>query len=248
MTAYLALLLIFSALMINQPLFIFKGISIVALYSFFDLILTYIKDKTWYWPISSWISGLVLALTFWPDLHWIFIILLPLLAVLSKHFLCFGKTRHIFNPAAFALVITSFFIPSISWWASSWGNIPLILISLVAIFILWRQSRWDEFFAFIVSYIFFIIIFFGLTVLQTTIFQGFIIFFASIMLIEPITSQFPLRNQRVIYGILVAFFAVLTMFLLLRRLLPFNTDPLLFGLLLGNITASLFFLPHDKNN
>lgn len=254
MMAYLTLLLIFSALMINQPIFILKGILIVATYSFFDLILTYFKEKTWYWPVSSWISGLVLALVWWPDLPWFFIILLPLLAVLSKHFLRFGKMRHVFNPAAFALAVTSFFVPSVAWWASSWSNIPLILISLVALFILWRQNRWDEFFAFVISYIIFLIIFFGFetsTILITTgstVLQGSFIFFASIMLIEPITSQFSSRNQKIIYGTLVAFFTILTTFLL-QKIPSFNTDPLLLGLLLGNITASLFFLPHyDKNN
>lgn len=248
MTAYLGLLLIFSAMMTGQPIFILKGFSIVAAYSFFDLILTRIKDKVWFWPVSSWISGLILALVFWPDLPWYFIILLPLLAALSKHFLHFGKIRHVFNPAAFALVITSFFVPSVAWWGSAWGNIPLILISLVGLFILWRQSRWDEFFAFAISYIILFSIFFGFTTLQTSLLQGSLIFFASIMLIEPITSQFPSRNQRIIYGILVAFFAILTTFLL-GKFPTFSTDPLLFGLLLANITASLFFLPHyDKNN
>lgn len=253
MTAYLALLLIFSAMMLNQPMFILKGFAIVAAYSFFDLIITRIKEKIWYWPISSWISGLVLALVFWPDLPWYFIILLPLLAVLSKHFLHFGKTRHVFNPAAFALVLTSFFVPSVSWWASAWGNTPLILISLIALFILWRQSRWDEFLSFAISYIIFTAIFFGLTTLiivftKGILLQGSLVFFASIVLIEPMTSQFPSRTQRIIYGILVGFFAVLTTFLL-GKFSSFSTDPLLFGLLLANITASLFFLPrYDKSN
>lgn len=254
MTAYLILLLVFSAIMLNQPIFIFKGFLIVAAYSFFDLILTRIKEKTWYWPISSWISGLILALVFWPDLPWYFLILLPLLAVLSKHFLRFGKMRHVFNPAAFALVISGLFAPTSSWWASSWGNIPLIIISLIGIYILWRQSRWDEFLSFLFSYIIFTIIFFGFetsTIAITTgstVLQGSFIFFATIMLIEPITSQFPSKNQKIIYGILVGFFSVLITFLI-TKYQSFNTDPLLSGLLLANIAASLFFLPHyDKNN
>lgn len=247
MVVYLTLLLIFSALMIHQPILILKGMLIIIAYSFFDLALTYLKEKTLYWPVSSWISGLIIALVFWSNLPWYFIILLPLLAVLSKHFLRFGRARHIFNPAAFALVSTSFFIPSISWWAASWSNIPLISISLIGIFILWRQSRWDEFLPFIISFILFLTMALGFPFVQTTVFQGAIIFFSSIMLIEPMTSQFPLRKQRIIYGISVAFFSVITMFLVLKFPL-FYTDPLLFGLLLGNITASLLFIPpHDKN-
>lgn len=246
MTAYLSLLLIFSAMMLNQPIFILKGFSIVAIYAFFDLLITRIKEKTWYWPVSSWISGLILALVFWPELPWYFIILLPLLAVLSKHFLHFGKMRHVFNPAAFALIVTGFFAPTSSWWTSSWGNIPLILISLVGLYILWRQSRWDEFLSFSISYTIFTTILFGFQ--TSAVLQGSLIFFATIMLIEPMTSQFPTRNQRIIYGILAGFFTILTTFIITKSQ-SLNIDPLLSGLLLANITASLIFLPrYDKTS
>lgn len=244
MTVYLGLLLILSALMLKQPIFILKGFSIVAAYSFFDLIITQIKDKTWYWPISSWISGSVLALVFWPDLPWFFLILLPLLAVLSKHFLHFGKIRHIFNPAAFALFVTGFFVPASSWWAASWGEIPLIIISLAGLVILWRQSRWDEFFSFAIFYTLFTAIFNSDI---SSILQGSTLFFSSIMLIEPMTSQFASRAQRISYGILTAIFSTISTFFI-TKYLSITIDPLISGLLLANITMSLIFLPHDKSN
>lgn len=255
MVAYLTLLLVFSAIASKQPMFIFKGILIVFIYSILDAVWTYIKHKMWYLPVSSWISALILGLAAWPDLPWYFLFLLPLLAVISKQLLHLGKMRHVFNPAGFALMASNFFVPAIAWWGASSGGAYAIIISLAGIFILWRQSRWHEFIAFALSYIFFLTVLFvssGIIdayqlaeIIKTRIFHGATIFFASIMLIEPITSQFPLIKHRMIYGSLVGFFAVLAIFLL-QKFPQFKIDPLIFGLLLGNLTASLFFLPNAK--
>ncbi len=243
MTGYLALLLVFSALMSGQPVFIVKGVLLVLFYSIFDSGWAYLKYKTWYWPVSSWISALILGVVAWPDLPWYFTVLLPLLAVISKQFLHFGKARHIFNPAGFALGVCSFFVPAVAWWGASWGNLPLLIMGAAGIFILWRQSRWHEFIAFALSYLFFLYLL--AASIGTMFWQGSTLFFASIMLIEPITSQFPSKNQRVAYGALVGFFAVLALFLLNKWPL-FSADPLILGLLLGNVTASLIFLPHAQ--
>lgn len=252
MTAYLSLLLVFSALASGQPFLIVRGILIVLMYSLFDGVWTYLRDKSWYLPVSSWISGLILALVAWPDMPWFLIIALPLLAVFSKQLLHFGKMRHIFNPASFALALASIFVPVVSWWGQSSGNVALAAVSAVGVFILWRQSRWHESIAFVLSYVLFLIVM-SLSagadagrlaeIISGRIFQGSIIFFVTVMLIEPITSQFPSKKQRIIYGVLVGFLSVFFTYLQSKVSLLY-ADPLILGLLLGNITASLLFLPN----
>lgn len=251
MTAYLALLLVFSALAVQQPMLIVRGILIVFFYSLFDVGWTFLKDRSWYWPVSSWISGLILSLVAWPDMPWFFIILLPLLAVFSKQHLHLGKARHILNPAGFALAVVSFFIPVVSWWGQLSGDMALAVISVTGVFILWRQSRWHEFVAFALSYIFFQIVqlfALGIDIEKSALIvsqglQGATVFFATVMVIEPVTSQFPSMKQRSVYGALVGFFTAIVAFLLSKFPL-FYADPLIFGLVLGNIIASLLFLPH----
>lgn len=252
MTAYLALLLIFSAVALKQPMLIVRGVLIVFFYSLFDGVWTYLKEKTWYWPVSSWISGLILSLVAWPDMPWLFIVVLPLLAVFSKHVLHFGRARHVFNPAGFALAVTSFFIPVASWWGVLSGDVALVGISVAGVFILWRQSRWHEFAAFTFSYVFFRIVLSlasgiidagKLLVMVSQDLHGATIFFATVMIIEPVTSQFPSKKQRSVYAALVGIFASIVAFLLSKFPL-FYADPLIFGLVLGNMVASLLFLPY----
>lgn len=268
MVAYVGALLVFSAVWLDQPFWIVKGLAIVVLYVLFDLAWTYLGDRVWYAPVSSKISGFILSVVAISNPSPLLIVLLPLLAVASKHLLHLGKARHVFNPASFAMA-AAFFTPSISWWGVTWstvnlGRVPLAVVAIVGLFILWRQARWHIAIPFLVSYGVLLGAFFLWMgnafgelpmLLSPQLIDGTTIFFATVMLIEPLTSTFPTHQQRTIYGVLVGFFAVLMTYLsgvipeipaLAATPIAANLDPLVFGLLLGNLAASLLFLPSRR--
>ena len=247
MVGYLGLLLVVSSFYapVSAVAYLPAGISIVLLYSLFDLAWTRVHDGVWYLPVSSWISGLVLSVVALTGPSVIQVIVLPMLAVLSKHLFHFGKSRHVWNPAAFAMAVLSLFTPAVSWWAMSWGVLPLVLVSIAGLFILWRLNRWDVTLPFLGSFALFLVLFFGPGSVGLFLASGPVVFFATVMLVEPITSSFPTRRDRVVYGVLVGLFAAGVS--LVERLFPQVTlDPLIVGLLLGNLTASLVFLPSLK--
>lgn len=269
MVGYLGLLVLFSSLYFKDVIMFVDGLLIVALYSVFDLLWTYARDRVWYLPTSSWISGFVLTVGALPKPPLIILITLPLLAVASKQLLHFGKNRHIFNPAAFALAVMSFIAPSVSWWAVAAGTIPTIsglekfsfgmwffLFSCVgAVIILWRQNRWHVTLPFLISYAFFL----GIFLLndnvpvsrlpQALFFQivnGAVLFFSTVMVIEPITSTFKTKRQEIIYGSLVGLVIVVITYIS-RQFNLVSLDPLVFGLLTGNFLAAMLFLPSKKS-
>jgi len=262
MVVYLGGLLVFSSVALGEWERLWRGIFIVLLYAVFDLLWTYVRDKTWYLPVSSMISGLILSLVAIPEPPFRFIILLPFVAVFSKQILRLGKPRHIFNPASFSMAIIAFFVPSVSWWGVAWGRISsdmlasiLFVITLaVGIMILWRQNRWHVALPFLLSYAVLLALLFWwngvvlarlIGVVSPLILDGTVLFFATVMLIEPITSSFPYLRDRVWYGVSVGFFAVLMTYL--SGVVSWaNIDPLIFGLLLGNLVASLLFLPQRR--
>lgn len=253
MVGYLGLFLIFSALYLGKPIFLWKGIFIIFLYVIFDLLWTYLRDHIWYIPVSSLISGLVIAIVAISDPNFILLILLPLLAVASKQLLHFGKQRHILNPAAFAMGVMAFFMPAVSWWAVAWGQTPLIIAGIFGLIILWRQERWHVAFSFLITYAILLeVLFFWngipikdlLSFLKPQIIDGTVIFFATVMLIEPLTSSFAYKKQRILYGSFVGVCAVFVTYL--SGFFTSLGDPLIYGLLLGNFIASMIFLPAKK--
>ncbi len=257
MAVYLAAIFIYASFAFNPQAglsTLVKGFIIVILYACFDLLWTFIRDKVWYFPLSSFISGFVIAIVSIPNPPLYVLILLPLLAVFSKQLLHFGKMRHVFNPASFAMVVMSFFLPAVSWWGTSWDIIGLVVISIFGLFILWRQERWHVTIPFLFSYTICLSLFLLLTgitsdqlpnILNAELVNGTVLFFSTVMLIEPLTSTFPTHKQRTVYGILVGFFSVAVMYILKLTGLP-HQDPLVVGLLLGNLTAGLLFLPNRK--
>lgn len=263
MVVYVGAVLVIASFVFGSTERLWKGLLVVLLYAAFDLLWTYTRDRAWYLPVSSGISGFILSVVAAPAPSLPLLVALPFLAVFSKRVLHFGKMRHVFNPASFAMAVVGFLVPSISWWGvawntSRWGTFPIITaVSLVGIFILWRQSRWHVILPFFASYALFLAFNFSLsgiplqnllTFLRLQLVDGTTIFFATVMLIEPFTSTFPQKRDQMVYGALVGFLAVFVTYLVslpIVSALPFanNVDPLIFGLLLGNLTASLLFLP-----
>jgi ferredoxin-NADP reductase len=156
------------------------------------------------------------------------------IAMASKYVLAIHK-RHIFNPAALAA-----FVVSVSglgfavWWIGTPYMLPLVLIGGLLIV---RKNRRMQLFLSAVAASFVVIAIVGLintypltAILWQHTISWPIIFFASVMITEPITMP-PTTKLRVIYGLFVGGLSSL----------PFSLGPIHntpeFSLLLGNIFA-----------
>src|SRR6185295_8515977 len=128
------------------------------------------------------------------------------LAMASKYILAI-RGKHLFNPAAFAVALTALTIDqTASWWAGTPVMLPWVLIG--GLLIARKMRRFD------------MIASFGLAVLVTvvpasllnqesivtglrdTLLYSPLLFFAFIILTEPLTAP-PARGSRLVYGALV---------------------------------------------
>lgn len=160
---------------------------------------------------STIISSLILSLIINPPQIGEYALVLPLLfwvsiwSVAVKYTLSFyGK--HIWNPVAFSVTLTAFTInQSASWWVGNAYLFPIVVI--VGFLIVRKIRRYDVVFSF---FIFSILLMFvnalGKVDIVSFIKQVFLdspyIFFATVMLTEPITMP-PKMKFRVIYGFIV---------------------------------------------
>lgn len=155
---------------------------------------------------SIYITALILALIVSPSLtiqNIIGMAWIAVLAMVSKYILAINK-KHIFNPAAIAVLITGFTIQqSASWWVGTTWLLPVVAIGG---FLIVRKIRRADMVltALIVSAV--TITIFApfhnaspLLILQKTLLDSPLIFFATIMLTEPLTAP-PSRTHQLIYG------------------------------------------------
>lgn len=241
MAGYLGVLLALSAFAVHDPFLLMRGLGIAVAYIAADLVWTYVRDRKLYFPTSSLISGFIIALVLAPQAPWWLWILTPVAAVFSKQVFHFGLPRHIFNPAATALVAASLAYPSaVSWWGVSWSTfwLPLLLV-ISGTFIISSVKRWPAVSTFFVVHA--LLSLWALSFagsLRTLFWDGTTIFFLTVMLPEPMTSNFPGRFSKIAYGIIAA----LVTWILGTIWTPWRLDPLLAGLLAANLISSLIFL------
>ena len=235
MVGYLVVILAWSSYQANNVVYLTNGLAIVAIYVWLDLLWTYIRDRIWYVPSSAVISGLILALIGNVEFSVTLLVLMPAIAVASKQLIKLGGgEKHIFNPAAFSLLaLSAAGYPAVTWWGVSWGPPVLQAVLIAGLFIWWRQSRFETAISFFTAYAGILAIF--AVDLSTQIYDGTVIFFASVMLVEPLTTGFPGQKNRIIYGIIAGAVAALSS--LFANFLPY--DPLILGLLFGNLIISL---------
>jgi ferredoxin-NADP reductase len=188
---------------------------------------------------SAYISALILALIITPiqsaaDL-W-FLGWAAVLAMASKYIVAIGS-KHLFNPVAFAVALTYLALnQSASWWV---GSGPLLPFTLLGSLLLVRKlQRFDLFLTFLAVSLASILAF-GLLdgeglglVSQRTLLLSPLVFFAGVILTEPLTTP-PTRPLRVAYGALVAF-----LFTPQIHLGSFYTTPEI-AILIGNVFAYL---------
>ncbi|MEI7451874.1 MAG: RnfABCDGE type electron transport complex subunit D [Candidatus Falkowbacteria bacterium] len=160
------------------------------------------------------ITALILALIITPQYSSDYVVLAvwaSVLAMASKYILAIGK-KHIFNPAAIAVVLTAIFLnQSASWWIANLYTAPIIFIG--GFLIVRKIKRADLLYAFFGTALLTALIF-GIgkgtnpiLVLSMTIIYSSLMFFAFTMLTEPMTTP-PTRNGRIAYGALAGFLFV----------------------------------------
>jgi len=163
---------------------------------------------------SIYITSLILFFLITPAQGGVYAQFLPLAiwasiwAMASKYIFAIGK-KHIFNPAAFAMVLVAFTInESASWWIGTPYMLPFVVVG--GLLLVRKIRRADLVFSFIISSLVFITIFAifrGSNVTNTLFFtfrDSAFLFFAFIMLTEPLTAP-TTKWLRIAYGILVGF-------------------------------------------
>jgi ferredoxin-NADP reductase len=160
---------------------------------------------------SVYISALILALIITPiqslnDL-W-FMGWASILAMASKYIVAI-KGKHLFNPVAFAVALTYFTInQSASWWV---GSTALLLpVLLGGLLVVRKINRFDMVISFLITTMTTTAVaslFSGGSVFTTigqVVFSSPMVFFACIILTEPLTTP-PNRKLRIYLGVLVGF-------------------------------------------
>ena len=164
---------------------------------------------------SIYITALILALIISPvaskDYAGIgFLIFASAWAMACKYIFAIEK-KHIFNPAAFGVVLSALVIgQSASWWIG--GNMPLLPFVLFGgILIVRKIRRSDLVLSFLIVALFTAITTstsanFVTPIIQTLLHSSFF-FLVFVMLTEPLTTP-PSRTMRIVYGAIVGFFFV----------------------------------------
>ncbi len=185
---------------------------------------------------SALITSSIVTVLMPPDIPYYVPVAAVLLAIASKHFLLHGK-RHVFNPAAFGVVITAAaFGFSLGWWPDSfvWLAIALGLLNV------WRVRKFPQVLAFLAAYA--VLTFAANGSLPAgplaaadlgvqTVPLALPFFFALFMLPEPVTSLQP-RAQQVEFGLVAALAGFLATFVPVL-----SGAAILWGLLVANVYA-----------
>ncbi len=185
--------------------------------TFFCLATNFIFSKVFAAPAnleSTLITALILTLIITPitSLHDFtgisFLFWASVLAIASKYIIAIDK-KHIFNPAAFAVAITAISLNlSASWWVGSLPMLPFVFLG--GILVVRKMQRSDLVLSFIIIAL--------LTTIGFSFFQRLdivsaiwkniaysnLLFFAFVMITEPLTTP-PNKKMQMVYGGIVGF-------------------------------------------
>ena len=235
MITFLTVIALHSIISINNYNFLIQLVAVPIFAALIDMSITYIKERKTLIPNSAIISGLLIA-SILPLAPIYVLFVTALIAILSKYIIKFGK-RHIFNPAAFGIIIGGILLGfSASWWSAI-----SILVVPFGLFIIYKQRKWLLAFSFLAPY-FLLIILSNLSSPNTiSLLDTTAIFFAFFMLIEPMTSAYTKKamiGEGIIVAVLVALF---------RIFLP-EIDLFLTSLLIANIFVAILNNWHRKKH
>lgn len=184
-------------------------------------IFDFLELKRWSKPLTPFITGLIIGLVASFGEQALILASLGVAAMFVKFIVKFDG-RHIFNPAAGGLFIgLLLFNSQPSWWVG--GYHPWIFLIWIPILLL-KLKRWAPMVGFLIP----LTIASGPAILTSTS----LLFFTSVMLIEPKTSPADTKNG-LVYGLVVA----ISYFVLTKQAIA--VDPLTGSLLFGNLVARL---------
>lgn len=175
-------------------------ISAISVAFILDAIITRFLSKKWIFPGGAIISAMIIALIINPGE--ILITSAVVIISLILKYLIRPKFRNLFNPAVLAITLSTLILPVYSAWHGSTGIIVFIL-GLILVFLIKRASVALSFL--IVYFLLDSVNAFLNQTLQLNFYMltGPIIFFAFIMIIEPVTT--PNTTQaKIIFGSSVA--------------------------------------------
>lgn len=157
---------------------------------------------------SVYISALILTLIVTPARtlqEYIFIILASFFAMASKYILNINK-KHIFNPVAISVLTAFLFtIGGASWWIGTTSMLIPVLLGLLAVRKIQRFSLVLSFLIISLSAIALFSLVSGFDaflIINNTLLESPLLFFAFIMLTEPSTTP-PTRMLQIYYGIFI---------------------------------------------
>lgn len=189
---------------------------------------------------SAVITGLIIALLYSPPetiIGAVKIALVVVIAMASKYVLVW-RAKHIFNPAAIAIVLASISgLAYASWWIATPALLPITVI--VAFVILYKTQKLQMAGAFLLAAAFVISLrtfidgetTFAVYVMTLTSWP--LVFFAGVMLSEPLTLA-PQRKQQIGIAIAVGVLAALPLHYATVTMTP------ALALVIGNILAFYF--------
>ncbi|MBI2017619.1 RnfABCDGE type electron transport complex subunit D [Candidatus Daviesbacteria bacterium] len=215
-------------------------IACVSLNVFFDLLFTYLRKRVFFTPYAAIASGLIMALIINQSANLLQIIAAAFFAMGLKNFLRPGG-RHIFNPVASGLFLAGLiFGEYIGWWGVSFQTFSLqnilffLILMLPGLVSILRLKKHYSFFSYILISSLASQLFFSSDPFSTLL-NPSILFFALVMLPEPMTSPVKPINQT-LYGAIIALIPFLFALPLLNQIQNYLAfDPLLFALLLANL-------------
>ena len=154
-----------------------------------DVAVTWLKKRIVYVPQSGFITGLIVAIVLAPGSPLWQVAAAAAVGILSKHLIRFER-RQVFNPAAVGLLAVIAFAGATDGW---WGDATPWLIVLLGTFIITRTRKWPAVAGFLVSWI-------AVIALQAegriaAVLATLPLFFAAVMLIEPMTTPVRPRAQ-----------------------------------------------------
>ncbi|MBI4050072.1 MAG: oxidoreductase [Candidatus Doudnabacteria bacterium] len=182
---------------------------------------------------SAFITAHILALITGPvafQQNWLFFTAVAVLAMLSKYVVVVRR-HHLFNPAALAVALTgAFFAQGASWWVGTAALLPVVIAG--GVWIETKIRRWHLVASFLITYLAATLVLNpDLALLPKIFLDTAIVFFALVMLVEPITAPAG-RDARIYFGIFTAGTLALT-----QKFLPQIPYTLELSLLAANVFA-----------
>ncbi len=198
-----------------SPFYFLAGLTFIVIVSFVSNI---IFSKVFNAPTnveSVYITAFILALIIPPfksftDFRFVeFAFWAAMIATASKYILAIRK-KHIFNPAAAALVAIAFTLGfAANWWVGTAGMLPFVLIG--GFLIVRKTQRGDLALSFMLTALAIVLLFRVTSIsglfdyLRRIALDTPFFYFATVMLTEPLTTP-PTRSLRIAYGIVVGLF------------------------------------------